>query len=433
MEQLNIKDYLQLNSAQIDSAKKKSTTEYDFSIIFDNGSDFIVERITRNKIKRQLCFIANENLLFVRDPKTNVDRAITTERQIKDFFVYEETVKDLQFKNEFFNCNLTSDLSYRLLKLHKEGIQIRRDLIRHGLNPVDYVTTGRWSGDSELNALNDLEFSKILKIIKIVQEFEPELKKKKSNYKNQICAEFILFLYRLQEKYSIDYIRIFLEYYTKYDAYFMPSMSDYEHYTHTGIWKCHTFEKPLDDFNLDFRRYCEYLFRDLYSQGIPEVEGNIFEDYYDCLKMQTEMFGKVKEKYPEHFKEMHDKTVLIYNLNLAYFKEKKIEALNVHNKKLEFSNDDYSIIVAKTSEDLISEGVNLHHCVGSYVDKVKNGDCSIFFLRKTNDLETSLITIEVREDKIVQVRGLCERLMNEEERNFLNKWIKEKGLILISE
>ena len=149
--------------------------------------------------------------------------------------------------------------------------------------------------------------------------------------------------------------------------------------------------------------------------------------------MQKEIYGKVKDKYPTHFKETHDRTVLIYNLNLEYFKEKKIEELNIHNKFLEFSDKNYSIIVAKTSQDLIEEGINLHHCVGSYVNKVKNAECSIFFLRKTDDIDTSLITIEVVEDKIYQVRGLCERRMDEDERKFLNKWCKTKGLTLVGE
>ena len=149
--------------------------------------------------------------------------------------------------------------------------------------------------------------------------------------------------------------------------------------------------------------------------------------------MQKEIYGKIKYKYPEHFKECHDKVTLIYNLNLKYFQEKKIEELNAHNKELEYFGKTYSIIVAKTSQDLIEEGINLHHCVGSYVERVKNGECSIFFLRKTDDIEASLITIEVKDNQVLQVRGLCERLMEDDERIFFKNWIKEKKLKFVSE
>ena len=147
--------------------------------------------------------------------------------------------------------------------------------------------------------------------------------------------------------------------------------------------------------------------------------------------MQVNIYGKVKEKYPEHLKEFHDRVCLIFNLNQEYFKEQRVLKLKEHNKNLEFSNNKYTVFCAKTSQDLIEEG--LHHCVGSYVNKVNRGDCSIFFLRKVDEPDISLITIEVIDDKILQVRGLCERYMNDEERNFFNKWIKEKELKLISE
>ena len=99
----------------------------------------------------------------------------------------------------------------------------------------------------------------------------------------------------------------------------------------------------------------------------------------------------------------------------------------------DFSYGEFIVKIPTCGEDLVKEGQRMHHCVGSYVNKVKNAECSIFFLRKTDDIDTSLITIEVVEDKIYQVRGLCERRMDEDERKFLNKWCKTKGLTLVGE
>ena len=150
--------------------------------------------------------------------------------------------------------------------------------------------------------------------------------------------------------------------------------------------------------------------------------------------MQVTIYGKIKDKYPEHFKETHDKLTLKYNLNKEYFLNKKIEKFNEINNSLEYKDDQYIVFPARTSQELIDEGVNLHHCVGSYVNKVANAECAIFFLRKVRDIENSLITIELRdENRIVQVRGLCERLMDDSERKFLHKWCKNKGLMLVGE
>ena len=160
MEKLNIKDYLQINDTT--PVKKKEPTSYNFSLVFDNGSDFIIERSTNNKIKRQLCFIANENLLFIRDPKGNKDKPLTTERQIKDFFVMDDNIKGLEFKNNFFNSQSVSSFAYNILKVHGEKIKLRRNFIKYGLNPTNYIVTNRWGGDSELSALDSFSFEKLL-------------------------------------------------------------------------------------------------------------------------------------------------------------------------------------------------------------------------------------------------------------------------------
>lgn len=430
VEQVNIKEYLQMNTTNI--TKKKEPIVYTFEKIFDNGSDFIIERTTSNNIKRQLCFISNENLLFIRDPRNNKDNKITSERQIKDFFNNDMALNNIEFTNNFFNRERVQDFAYHLLKLHNESINVRRYLVKYGINPDDFIHLKSWGGNREVAALDGFPFDKLLKIIKVIKEF-PELNRKDKEYQQQNNAEFLIFLLRIEELYSIEYVTHFLQSLVNSDSAFYVSVTDYVNYVHNEVWTCPSFEKPVKEFNLDFKRVCSYLFRDLYAQGIAEIDSSILETYYDCLNLQKTVYGKVKDKYPEHLKELHDKMVLIYNLNQKYFKEKKIEELKVHNRFLEMSDKEYSIIVAKTSEDLISEGINLHHCVGSYVRKVQDGECSIFFLRKTDDIDTSLITLEVVQDKILQVRGLCERTMDTNERKFVNKWCATKGLTLVRE
>lgn len=432
MEQINIKEYLQMTN-KADVVKKKDPTTYTFTLVFDNGSDFIIEREAGKRVKRQLCFIANENLLYVRDPKTNNDNPVKTERQIKDFFVMDDNIRVLTFKNGFFNNHSASDFAYDISLLHRESSGLRRNFVKYGMNPNDYIKISRWGTNRVVDGLGSFDFDIILKVVKIIQEYEDKLKLKDAEYTPQINAEFLLFLCRLQEKFSIDYVRTFLEIYTAYDSKIEINMSNYYNGNYNDKWKFMNFEKPIEEFNLDFKRFLTYLFRDLYAEGIAVIDAHILESYYDCLHMQKEIYNKVKDKYPTHFKEAHDKVVLIYNLNKEYFMEKKVEALNAHNKFLEYSEKEYSIIVAKTSQDLIEEGINLHHCVGSYVNRVKNGDCSIFFLRKTDEIDKSLITIEIKEDKILQVRGLCERLMDDQERKFLQKGSKLKGLEIVSE
>lgn len=432
MEQLSIKDYLQLNIPQ--NTKKSKPTEYKFSLIFDNGSDFIIQRDTSRGIKRQLCFIANDNLLFIRDPKNKKDSPITSKTQIENFLSNDNSLKQIgEFKNKYFQCSYIDTFTSRLLNIHSNIYQTFRQLVKYGINPDDYIYTCGYNKNRELEQLNNLDFDKLMKIIKVCQNDKGLLDRKDGEYNKQLNTDFVTFLYSICDKFSIDYVRLFLDIYKNSDSLVEPYITDYVEDNLKIYYGWKRFDNLLDNYNLDFKRLCTYLFQDLYSQGIPKIDNRILELYEDTLNMQVNIYGKVKEKYPEHLKEFHDRVCLIFNLNQEYFKEQRVLKLKEHNKNLEFSNNKYTVFCAKTSQDLIEEGIRLHHCVGSYVNKVNRGDCSIFFLRKVDEPDISLITIEVIDDKILQVRGLCERYMNDEERNFFNKWIKEKELKLISE
>lgn len=49
-------------------------------------------------------------------------------------------------------------------------------------------------------------------------------------------------------------------------------------------------------------------------------------------------------------------------------------------------------------------------------------------MRDTQDLEKSLITIEVLDDVVTQIRGFGNRFPTKEEEVFLSKWAKENQL-----
>lgn len=436
MEQLNIKDYLQLNTEN--NKKKSKPTEYTFSLIFDNGSDFIIQRDTSRGIKRQLCFIASDNLLFIRDPKNKKDSPITSKTQIENFLSSSDSLKQIgEFKNKYFQHNHIDDFAYKLYQLHYDQYKTFRGLIKYGINPNEYIQISRYYNNNDLQNINELDINKLLKIIKICQKDKILLDRKDKEYTKQLNSDFVIFLYSIYEKYSLDYVKIFLDEYNNSDSRVEPYINNYVDTDEDGKVKTYfewkRFNNLLSKYNLDFKRFCKYLFEDLYAQGIAEINSSILELYEDTLNMQVNIYNKVKEKYPIHLKELHDKVCLIFNLNQEYFKEQKVLALKEHNKDLEFSDKNYTIFSAKTSQDLIEEGINLHHCVGNYVNKVNNGDCSIFFLRKIEEPDISLITIEVVNDEVLQIRGLCERRMDDEERKFFMKWIKNKGLKLISE
>ena len=414
MDNVNIKDYLKVNTEVPTNKRTRSAgfPTYDYEIILDNGCDVIIRRISGTGIKRDLTIIPSDNLVFIRDVKKGIDKFVTGEGQITQFFQDVPHNFFEQLKNSFWHCTYSSAFSGRVMSL--KSSRLIRAFLKKGLNPRDIF--GNYPSSSTDKYLSDeiIESPAFTKIFNKLIEIQSKDSKmileglfvisleisERLNFNNAIWM-----LDRLKESNSKCEISAFKGY-----------------YGHLASWIPNLIEK----YNLNFQSLINYLFFDLYAQGINCIDDDIITIYDDTLNMQTLMYnGKVREKYPKHLKETHDKVTLIYNLNQQYFDHQ--QAVKLHNecKNLEFSDSEYCIVTPEDSSELIDEGISLHHCVGSYVDRVNAGKTSILFLRRVDAPDESLITIEYQDGSIKQVRGLCERLMNDKERKFFTKWTKK--------
>jgi hypothetical protein len=164
-------------------------------------------------------------------------------------------------------------------------------------------------------------------------------------------------------------------------------------------------------------------------------EAKEYRDMLTMLRDYHKMCGDLKmahDRYPKNLLQKHDEVSDEYK----YFKNKNYrnffkEAVNAKGyQSLAYESDDYSILVPKMMSEITREGSNLRHCVASYVSRVVDKECKILFLRKSSEKEKSLVTIEVRGNRIWQAKGSCNRETFKEEKEFLKKWAKENNLKL---
>src|SRR5699024_484107 len=97
-------------------------------------------------------------------------------------------------------------------------------------------------------------------------------------------------------------------------------------------------------------------------------------------------------------------------------------------KGLEDEVKGYKLIVPNDSDDLVYEGNLLQHCVASYVKNVANNKTRILFLREEEKEDEPLVTVEIKEDKVVQARGHSNRVIYPEELEALKSFAKRKEL-----
>ncbi len=174
---------------------------------------------------------------------------------------------------------------------------------------------------------------------------------------------------------------------------------------------CYDF---FDKF-LDAMRYTTLYKLDKYlnNQKIKHKQ-----DYFDYAGWLMEMGYDMRNEfniYPRNFVEKHDEMAKAYQK----FKDKQhredIKKFNRLLKQMrkELKEDNPLNLQVKglfirlpyRADELKTEGETLHHCVGTYIDRVMRGKTAIFFVRRIESPDEPFYTLEWKDHKVVQCRG----------------------------
>lgn len=188
------------------------------------------------------------------------------------------------------------------------------------------------------------------------------------------------------------------------------------------------FQQLINDYKYEIKSLINYIYNYL-----EPFEGIRFSDAVNFLKDYNRMasaIGRNIKKYPKYLKSIHD----IISINYNVYKEEYDEILfkKVQPMEMEYiaKHEHFCIVLPKNSKDIVKEGTSLNHCVGSYVNQIIEKKTIIMFLRSTKELDTSLITLELKQKAIIQAKGSYNRKPCDEERKFLEKYCKRKKIAL---
>ena len=186
------------------------------------------------------------------------------------------------------------------------------------------------------------------------------------------------------------------------------------------------FNRLITSYGYNGKALWRYLDRLKTLEALTDFD-YIIREIYDYAKMMSAISDKY-DKYPRNFLTTHKIACRNYNRLKKEFAEdifkKRI------NKMYEVAYKDYIFLCPKCTQDIKDEAVMQNNCVASYIDKVINGECQILFLRKKSNPKQSLITIEVRNSRIVQALRKFNNPVTDEDQKaidyFNNKFEKEK-------
>ena len=396
---VSLKDYI----INLDGAQRKPTVTYE--VVLQNNTDFILRRQTQ-KIRRELVILVSQGLYYIRDCKSGAIDPVTNAnlrsflRDLKDSFISLQQVT-------WLGAVFKESADFITTVIEDETLS---DMCRHNV-PI--------SPEEPKKHVRYWEQNKRL-FTRVAQLF-PAQGTASGKYQN--CIPVIFWI---EEHYGANEAMYFAEQLVRSGVRDIRFDSSYQY---NAGYEVSNFSKIMEsEYNINLRRFIDYLCFDLYRQGYGEVNGQFFREYMDYLSMQKNFYGKVKEKYPEHFKTAHDVMSLKVNLARAAEQCQNFAEQAEQVKDLEYSAQGYCVVVPTEPRELADEGINLSHCVGDYIDRVASGECHILFLRRRSAPGQSLVTLQLCGQSICQAQGMNRRSITQEERKFLNYWGRAKQI-----
>lgn len=202
----------------------------------------------------------------------------------------------------------------------------------------------------------------------------------------------------------LNYLRIIEDF---DDQYGLNKIKEFIDEELSVIYNQYGYRSIIDlanEYGLNKKRAIEYAYYETHvSQGIKSPR-SVHMYWVDYLNMSKEMGLENIDKYPRFLKTMHDVISMNYDVNLSKEQKEQFKVAYEINKKYSYEDSNHVVFAPETPEDLIKEGNQMGHCVGSYVNNVCKQTSTILLLRKKEDIDKSYITIEVRDGKVVQAK-----------------------------
>lgn len=187
------------------------------------------------------------------------------------------------------------------------------------------------------------------------------------------------------------------------------------------------------------------------SKALDDSE--FFNTYSGYLEMCETLIGASLMKLsdvewhldPEELnKKLETANIIYYTLyDKKNYKKavKSFERQQAEWEKLEYSDGEYMVVAPKKPEEIITEGLRLHHCVKDFIEAIVDEVTIIMFVRKCSSPDEPYFTMEIRDDYVRQCHGVCNGLVFEQYEKdkdgntvnkleeFIEKYVEEKGLV----
>lgn len=153
-----------------------------------------------------------------------------------------------------------------------------------------------------------------------------------------------------------------------------------------------------------------------------KVDVYMYKDYLRFASVLGLDLKNNRYAFPKDLKATHDKLEAQYEINSKRIINNAIKKRGKLLSKYIYKNKQFIVFPAKSVSDLVNESRQQNNCVRTYTEKYADGTCDIYFLRNIDTPKKSLVTVEVRNNEVVQSRIKNNYSTTKEQDKFLNLW-----------
>lgn len=170
---------------------------------------------------------------------------------------------------------------------------------------------------------------------------------------------------------------------------------------------------------------------------IAKKQITLLSDWLDYLRECRELGRNLEDRrilFPKDIRKAHGETMkqvarLRHAKEMAEADKKKRafkKRVKAMTKRYDFTAGDYKIVIPEQPSDYITEGENMHNCVGGYVERVTKGITDVVFIRRVDNPESSFGTMEIQNGRIIQARGKYNHDLPPDAQEFVEAFKKQK-------
>lgn len=173
--------------------------------------------------------------------------------------------------------------------------------------------------------------------------------------------------------------------------------------------------------------YEKYNFSDVRTIRYATENGVSATDYRDYVGFLNQLGVPLQSKYlyPKNFREAHDQRMKEVEAHKDKLINNGIVNFAKDLEKLTYKIGGLIIMPAHTQDELINESKVLHHCVRTYAERVSKRETAIFFIRKEECHEVPYVTLELKNNEVIQCRAKNNHKPNDDTVQFVNDWCRK--------